>query len=70
MLNKLKGMVLGAVAFLGFGSAQASVIDPTVMDAHVASVTGDITTLAGYGITIILAIMAVVIVYSLLKRGK
>jgi len=70
MWNKIKSIGAGVVAFLGFGTAQAAVIDPLTMDAHVAGVTSDIASLAGYGITIILAIMAVLIVYSLLKRGK
>ncbi|WP_319379914.1 hypothetical protein [Thiomicrorhabdus sp.] len=59
-----------AVVTAGLSSAMAAVVDTTAMDAHVAGVQSDITTLAGYGITIILSIMAVVIVYSLLKRGK
>lgn len=72
MWTKVKKMVAGAAtAMLGLaGSAHAAVIDPVVMDAHVADVQADIGSLANYGIVIILSIMAVLIVYSLLKRGK
>ncbi|CAN8139380.1 hypothetical protein THIOSC13_130008 [uncultured Thiomicrorhabdus sp.] len=72
LLSRVASKAGMAVAVVGAGMSQAmaAVIDTTQMDTHVAGVQSDITVIAGYGITVILSIMAVLIIYSLLKRGR
>ena len=56
LLHKVKNFVLGALAFIGFGTAHAALIDPLVFDPQIADITADITTV---GVALIgLAIVA------------